>query len=168
MGERNNGYASCELRNPRVLGGLGNCSRRVRGEESADGCSCRTPRETSRGDMGSCGCGCSARQESGYSYKSDRPLEGACSDRAAQTMMHKLQQLDFSIQETVLYLDAYPDCATALKHYHQLVCERRALAEQYENKYGPLVVLGNVEQTSWQWVRAPWPWQSEFPGNKQG
>ena len=83
-------------------------------------------------------------------------------------MMHKLQQLDFSIQETVLYLNAYPDCTAARKHYHQLVCERRTLAEQYEKQYGPLTACGNGIRDAWDWIGTPWPWSPEYPGNGQG
>lgn len=83
-------------------------------------------------------------------------------------MMHQLQQLDFAIQETVLYLDAYPHCAAALKHYHQLVCEREALVKQYEHQYGPLIARGNVSEDRWDWVDAPWPWHPEHMGNTAG
>ena len=150
MGERNNGYVGCDLRGLRGLGGSGNGARRTRGEIGG-GCGCQTPRDSS-------GCAC----------ESDRPRGLACDSRGAHAMMHKLQELDFSIQETVLYLDAYPKCSAALKHFHQLVCERRALAAQYEKQYGPLVAMGNDKQSAWEWTQAPWPWHPDFPGNKQG
>lgn len=151
MGERNNGYASCDLRGLRGLGGRGNASRRVCGEANGNG-----------------GCGCNGRRDDGYAREIDRPMEGACADRGAHAMMHQLQELDFSIQETVLYLDAYPDCGAAMKHYRELVCKRRSLAEQYEKQYGPLTAMGNGERSSWQWVSAPWPWHPDFPGNRKG
>ncbi len=197
MGERNNGYASCDLRGLRGLGnlgGLGGSQRRACGEVGGytdntqrdgnegcgrcgqprkpapipplgrgnSGCGCNAPRE------GKQGCSCNAWRDGERAYESDRPREGACADRGAHAMMHKLQELDFSIQETVLYLNAYPDCAAARKHYHQLVCERRALADKYEKQYGPLNTCGNVDHDSWDWIRGPWPWHPEFPGNKKG
>lgn len=148
MGERNNGYAGCDLRGLRGLGGFGSSTRRARGEVE--------------------GCGCHAQRDSGYACESDRPRERTCDSRGAHAMMHKLQELDFSIQETVLYLDAYPKCTAALKRFHQLVGERRALAEQYERQYGPLIAMGNEKQSAWEWTQAPWPWHPDFPGNKQG
>ncbi len=80
--------------------------------------------------------------------------------------MRKLQQLDFSIQETVLYLNAYPDCCEALAHYQQLVEQRCAAKKEYEETCGPLTSHGNMNMRHWDWVSAPWPWHVEFPGNR--
>ena len=80
--------------------------------------------------------------------------------------MRRLQQLDFCIQETVLYLDAYPQCCEALAHYRELVSQREQVAKQYEMACGPLTNMGNGEGKEWMWVHAPWPWYVEHPGNK--
>ncbi|MBR2722109.1 MAG: spore coat protein CotJB [Clostridia bacterium] len=80
----------------------------------------------------------------------------ACRDSLAL-----LRALDFSIQETVLYLDAYPDCQEALAYYHKLVCERDALMSSYQEQCGPLSIYGNRSKTSWDWVNGPWPWEIE-------
>ena len=48
-----------------------------------------------------------------------------------KSLLRELQLLDFSIYDTVLYLDAYPESKEALDYYRTLVQERRALAEQY-------------------------------------
>ena len=58
--------------------------------------------------------------------------------------MNQLQQLDFALHETVLYLDAYPNCAAALAYYHQLLAERTRVAEEYERGCGPLTAYGNT------------------------
>ena len=80
--------------------------------------------------------------------------------------MRQLQQLDFSIQETVLYLDAYPECCEALAYYRELVQKREALAKKYEESCGPLIAMGNGESREWNWIKTPWPWHLEHPGNK--
>ncbi|MBQ9783765.1 MAG: spore coat protein CotJB [Clostridia bacterium] len=76
-------------------------------------------------------------------------------------MLKKLQALDFSIYETVLYLDAYPNSADALSYYHKLVAERdalqRALAETCRM---PITNLENASVNSWDWVNGPWPWEA--------
>ena len=82
--------------------------------------------------------------------------------------MHQLQELDFSIQECVLYLNAYPDCREALAHYHQLLEQRCAVKKEYEQACGPLTAGGNANGEHWDWVGAPWPWYVDFPGNKKG
>lgn len=73
--------------------------------------------------------------------------------------LERLRALDFSIQETVLYLDAYPEHAEALQYYHALLEERAILLAEYENNCGPQTIYGNQSQTSWDWVKAPWPWE---------
>ena len=70
-----------------------------------------------------------------------------------------LRQMDFSIYETVLYLDAYPDDREAMEFYHRLVHQREALVAEYEQKVGPLTVYGNLSNTSWNWIKSPWPWE---------
>lgn len=76
-------------------------------------------------------------------------------------LMRKIQETDFCLVETLLYLDAYPDHAQALEYYHRLVEESKRLTEQYENTYGPLTAVGNKSQQSWDWVKNPWPWECD-------
>ena len=74
-----------------------------------------------------------------------------------------LRALDFSIQETVLYLDAYPECEQALAYYHKLMEERAEAMEAYEKQCGPLSIYGNKNRDTWEWTKGPWPW--EFDAN---
>ena len=75
-------------------------------------------------------------------------------------MLAKLQAIDFSLADTVLYLDAYPNCKKALEYYHKLLAERDILAAKL-NDDG--VVLNNMSNTndSWDWTNGPWPWEYE-------
>lgn len=75
-------------------------------------------------------------------------------------LKEKLQAVSFALYETVLYLDAHPDCAEALSHYNDLVGELEELTEQYEKSYGPLTIFDNQTNT-WEWVSSPWPWEAE-------
>ena len=81
---------------------------------------------------------------------------GACRDR-----MKTLQALDFAIQETVLYLDAYPESRPALDYYHQLLAQRNEAMAAYERDCAPVTMYGNQSRTSWDWVEGPWPWEPE-------
>ena len=78
--------------------------------------------------------------------------------------LEMIRALDFAIQETVLYLDAYPHSAEALAYYHKLIEKRHAACEHYERHCGPLTYYGNVSTTSWDWTMNPWPW--EFDANE--
>ncbi len=73
----------------------------------------------------------------------------------------RLRALDFAIQETVLYLDAYPKCAEALEYYHQLIAQRAEVLSAYEKNCGPVTMYGNMSRTSWDWIKDPMPWEPE-------
>lgn len=137
-----------------------------RSVEREGGCGCGNNRSVGR--EGSCGCGntrvVEREGDCGCGRRSDVPARRNCGE--CDALMQRLQKLDFSIQETVLYLDAYPDCCEAKAYYHQLVKERCEVAKEYEENCGPLKAMGNVSTTTWQWVEAPWPWHLGFPGNK--
>ena len=76
-------------------------------------------------------------------------------------MLKKLRALDFAVQETVLYLNAYPENSQALDYYHQLLEQRKQLLSAYEKSCGPLTMYGNVSRNSWDWVKGPWPWEPD-------
>ena len=78
-----------------------------------------------------------------------------------EQLLEQLRAIDFSIVETTLYLDAYPDHPQALDYYHRLTEERKKVADQYEMSCGPLTVLGNHSRNSWDWVKTPWPWETD-------
>lgn len=92
-------------------------------------------------------------------YNMGRSMNGACTCHADNTLLRKLQEIDFSIYEVVLYLDAYPNCREALCYYRSLLDTRAVVAAEYEKKYGPLTAFSNACNSSWDWVKSPWPWQ---------
>ena len=80
---------------------------------------------------------------------------------SCKALQKRLQELDFSIVETVLYLDAYPDCAEALSYYHKLVGERDALRMNLaQSCHMPVTHDQNASTDHWDWVLGPWPWEA--------
>lgn len=76
--------------------------------------------------------------------------------------LKKLQAIDFSIAETILYLDAYPKSAEALKYFKMLKDEReKLLAEMKNEKCHPITAQGADVNGEWNWTNAPWPWEPE-------
>lgn len=73
----------------------------------------------------------------------------------------RLQQLEFAIDEVVLYLDAYPECSKALDYYHRLIDERNQIVTVINTQCGPMTHLDNVSTDTWQWINGPWPWKYE-------
>ena len=85
---------------------------------------------------------------------------GCSGGNGCQALLRRLQVLDFSIVDTVLYLDAYPHCAQALAHYHSLVSERDALKKKLAQQCKtPITSYENESRDSWDWINNPWPWE---------
>ncbi len=78
-------------------------------------------------------------------------------NRAA--LLRKIMEVDFALNETVLYLDTHPDCKRALALYHEYAEKSKELKTCYNENYGPLSPDDNVSKTSWDWICAPWPWE---------
>ena len=88
---------------------------------------------------------------------------GRCQNCKAncRKLMKRIHELDFAINEVVLYLDMYPACAKALAYYHQLHEARQETVALYEEACGPLTPFGNNNRTRWQWTDSPMPWEPE-------
>ena len=78
-----------------------------------------------------------------------------------KAILSKLRTLDFSIYETVLYLDAYPHSADALAYYHKLIAERDELTRNLaQGCHMPTTSFNNASKSSWDWINGPWPWEA--------
>ena len=84
---------------------------------------------------------------------------GSCP--SSKSPMEKLRAIEFAIVDTALYLDVYPECKSALDHYHKLMAEREALAAVVNKTCGPLTINDNHDKSKWTWVKGPWPWEPD-------
>lgn len=76
--------------------------------------------------------------------------------------LKKLQMIDFSMIETILYLDAYPYNAEALKYYKALKAEREALlSEMKAQGCAPITAQDAAHGGEWDWTDSPWPWEPD-------
>lgn len=82
----------------------------------------------------------------------------------ADALIKKLRAVDFSLSDTVLYLDAYPNCKRALDYYHKLQGERAMLTAKLDELGVPMNNL-SVSGDKWNWTDAPWPWEYEANAN---
>lgn len=80
-------------------------------------------------------------------------------NNAGKALLCKIRAIDFSLYETVLFLDAYPHDGEALAYYHKLLEQRKSLMEEYESSFGPITAMGNKCVNEWKWVKSPWPWE---------
>ena len=105
----------------------------------------------------------------------DKNIRASCSckgniqdKRSADTIANgcrnlnkRFREVEFAINEVVLYLDAYPDCGEALEYYHRLIEEREMLIKSINIQCGPMTYFGNVSKDTWSWINGPWPWKYE-------
>jgi len=95
----------------------------------------------------------------------NRPFEpkndlSSC-DRSCDALMKRLRKVDFSIYDTVLYLDVYPTCTKALEYYHKLIAEREELCNKINSSCGPITVNNVKPGGKWSWTKGPWPWECD-------
>lgn len=81
-------------------------------------------------------------------------------DNHYHELLERLQAVDFVLVELNLYLDTHPHDAQAINQYNELAEQRWAIAQEFENLYGPLTNFGHsYSGYPWQWNQVPWPWQ---------
>ena len=87
---------------------------------------------------------------------------GMSTNTNCKQKLKKLQMIDFSMIETILYLDAYPNNAEALKYYKALKSEREALlSEMKAQGCAPVTAQDAAHGGEWDWTDSPWPWEPE-------
>ena len=77
---------------------------------------------------------------------------------AQNQLLTRLRKVDFALADTILYLDAYPNCKTAMEYYKKLVDEHKTLTEKLAQLGLPLTATSNCADT-WEWINSPWPWE---------
>ena len=75
-------------------------------------------------------------------------------------LLKKIGMLKFALVEVDLFLDTHPGDTEMLKKRDEFERELAPLVKKFEEKYGPLTKGENTTNT-WQWVKDPWPWDTE-------
>ena len=75
-------------------------------------------------------------------------------------LMRELQEADFALYDTVLYLNTHPNCTAALDYYTKTVDALDELMRRYHEGVGPLFASGVTGTGGWTWIKGPWPWQT--------
>ena len=76
-----------------------------------------------------------------------------------ERLLKAYQAYSFAMYDSLLYLDAYPNCKEALESYNKYQRMSMRAKADYEAKFGP--ITAPMEATEWQWTQSPWPWQIE-------
>ena len=75
-----------------------------------------------------------------------------------ESLLKKIQETDFALYETTLYLDTHPNDEKALALHKEYANASMELKQKYQSLFGPLTPAANTENT-WEWVHGPWPWE---------
>ena len=92
--------------------------------------------------------------------QNERNNMGSGCNNTAKQLMSKLQTVDFSLVDVILYLDAYPHCKKAMEYYRKLLAEKEALSKKLCEAGIPVNNMSNTSD-SWKWTDGPWPWEYE-------
>ena len=77
-----------------------------------------------------------------------------------EAMLKQLSAFQFAALDLQLYLDTHPGDEKALEQMRGYVQKAKDLKKQYEKRYGALTKRGDGTN-GWNWIKAPWPWETE-------
>lgn len=75
-------------------------------------------------------------------------------------LLTNLDALCFALTDINLYLDIYPNDRDMLNLFNQYRIEANRLKEEYQNKYGPILLSSDANKAyPFNWIKSPWPWE---------
>lgn len=76
-------------------------------------------------------------------------------------LMQYIEEVSFTMDDLVLYLDTHPSDQTALQYYNKIRHLRNQAVDSYTEHFGPLTFRNVKSCEYWAWVKEPWPWEME-------
>ncbi len=77
------------------------------------------------------------------------------------SLMRKIDEASFSMDDVALYLDTHPNDVNALNYYHHVTALRKEALNAYEAQFGPLLIDSVQSRDRWTWETDRWPWERE-------
>ena len=78
-----------------------------------------------------------------------------------EQLMQFIYQVDFAIDDVVLYLDTHPCDQQAIDYYNEYKVLRAQAMDEYARCFGPIVNENVCVDDYWTWTQGPWPWEGE-------
>lgn len=78
-----------------------------------------------------------------------------------EKLMKRINEAAFAVHEAVLFLDNNPKNKEALDYYARYKKLRKALVDEYTDRFGPLTADDVKVTDEWTWATTPWPWELE-------
>lgn len=78
-----------------------------------------------------------------------------------QMMLRRLSSIHFALVELNLFLDTHPYNKEALMAFKEYENKFKALLKDYQQHFGPITARETIDNTEWDWIKGPWPWESD-------
>lgn len=76
-----------------------------------------------------------------------------------ENLLKKLSAAQFAFWETSVFLDTHKHNREALEAREKYKKSAEKLREEYVSKYGPLDIQDVFGDTTYTWIKSPWPWE---------
>lgn len=76
-----------------------------------------------------------------------------------EDLLNQIMEIDFMLKDLNLYLNTHPCSTKAIALFNEFQKRSSKLRSIYTENYGPLTIEDNLDNTNWQWVKSPWPWE---------
>lgn len=77
------------------------------------------------------------------------------------SILNQIRSYSFAAHDMLLYLDTHPTDKEAFEMFKELVRKSNTLKLEYEKTNGPLCSFSTAEQSNFNWLKSPWPWEKE-------
>ena len=113
-------------------------------------------------------CGRSGNMNGNNDYPGNTSENNGCCGQNEQqlTSMNKnqllnyLNQVSFSMYDTVLFLDTHPTDQEAIAYFNEMKQARKSALKIYQKKFAPLLLDGVDANCEWTWGMEPLPWEN--------
>ena len=75
--------------------------------------------------------------------------------------LYELSAVAFAAHELNLYLDLHPEDQSMFILFTDYQKQANRLMEEYQEKFGPLLVNSKEMKNSFNWVQTKWPWEGQ-------
>lgn len=83
-----------------------------------------------------------------------------------EKLLRQLSGAMFAAFEMQLFLDTHKNDKEALKSFKEYVTRAEKYKAEYIQRFGPITANDIYGDTRYEWLDAPWPWESEKEANK--
>ena len=73
--------------------------------------------------------------------------------------LYELMATSFASHELNLYLDLHPEDQSMFMLFTDYQRKANRLMEEYEQKFGPLMINSEEMNQSYTWTKSEWPWE---------